>query len=167
MKFYMHMSMGRIIPAKHFHRPNYLHTLGTCGDQNLRLSCMLRSIGFSYNHNYHDFTPHIASARDIEFLPTYDPFITIQNRAGGNISCIRRCHSWFSHREGRAYLTSQKRLQPLLFLLYGAITLKHFHISSIRSTAIHRLRSQTASSHNFCEMSILKVGYTSPPLTFG
>ncbi len=75
-----------------------------------------------------------------------------------DVGRIRRRDIRLGHREGRADLAAQQRLEPALLLRVGRVANEHFHVAGVRRVAVERLRRDPRPAHDLAQRRVFEVG---------
>ncbi len=136
----MAVAVGRVVVAEDVHHLQHLHAFGLNRDEDLRLARVARRVRLGDAHHDHDLAARVTDARGPPFLAVEHPLVSLEPRFQGDVGGVRGSDLGLGHRESRADLSVEQGLQPLLFLLLGAVALDHFHVAGVGRGAVHRLR---------------------------
>mmetsp|Transcript_63783 Transcript_63783/g.120778 ORF Transcript_63783/g.120778 Transcript_63783/m.120778 type:complete len:259 (-) Transcript_63783:418-1194(-) len=117
--------------TKDCQRPENLYAWSILGHQNHGLLFVERSREARSAEEDKDLALWANSTRDPPLVTVDHILITIRFDSSADVCGITGSNTWLRHGEGRANLAIQKRLQPLLLLLWAAELLDDLHVSCV------------------------------------
>ena len=160
------MAVRGVVVAKHVQHGLNLHARGVHGHQNLRLALVLGRIRVGDAHENHHLAARVASAGSPPLLAVDDVLVSIQNRRRADVGGVRGGHGGLGHGEGRANLAGEQRLEPLFFLLLGAVALQHLHVAGVGRRAVEHLGRPAGVPHQLRQRRVFQVAQPCPAAGF-
>ena len=118
-----------------------------------------RRVGVGLAHEDRDPAARIAGARDPPLAAVDDVVVAVAHDARLDVGRVRRSDVRLGHREARADLAGEQRLEPALLLLGGAVADQHFHVAGVGRRAVEDLgRERGRAAHDLAERRVLEVG---------
>ena len=118
---------------------------------------MLRRVRIGLAHHDRDLAARIADARRPPLAAVDHIMIAVALDRGFDIGRVRRCDGRLGHQERGTNLAVHQRLQPLLFVLLGAVAHEHFHIAGVRRGAVEHFRRPADMAHLFRQQRVFEI----------
>ena len=126
--------------------------------QDLRLLVMRRVVlAAGADHADHDLAARAARPGDVVLLAVDDVLVADQGRAGVDVLGVGAGGVQLGHAVGRADLSFQQRLQPLLLLLRRAHPFQHFHVAGVGRRAVHDLGGEAHLAQFDGDVGVVEV----------
>ena len=153
----VHVAVGCVVAAEHFHRADDLDPGGVDRHEDLALLLVGVGVRAGAHHRDHDLAARIAGARDVELLAVDHPFVAVEHGRGLDLLGVAAHDAGLGHRVGRADLAAQQRLEPALLLLRGAHPLEHLHVAGVGRRAVEALAGQTVLAEFDGDVGVVEV----------
>jgi hypothetical protein len=96
-------------------------------------------VGVGLAHQDEDLAALVGRAGDPPLAAVDDVVVAVAHDAGLDVGGVRRRDVRLGHRERRADLARQQRLEPLLLLLRGAEQVQRLHVAGVGCLAVDHL----------------------------
>ena len=124
--------------------------------------CLWR-VGVAAAHEDRDPAPWIAGSGDPPLASVDDVVAAVPADRRLDVRRIRGRDVRLRHRETRADVSGEQRLQPLPLLLGRPVADQHFHVAGVGRRAVEDLgRERQRASHDFAERRVFGVGEAGP-----
>src|SRR5579875_1571052 len=163
---YFGMAVRRVVITEDRQRALDLDSRCVHRYQDHRLLQMRGRSRIGFAHEDEDLAARAAAVRRPPLAAVYDVLIAIYLDARGDVRRVRRCDAGFRHRESRADLAAQERLEPPFLLLLVAVANEGFHVARVGRIAIERFRRDMRTAHDLAYRRVLGVAEACAVLAF-
>ena len=118
-------------------------------------------------HRHHDRETRAHGARREPLVAVDHVVVAVAVGARAQAGGIRARDLGLGHREARADLARQQRLEPALLLLGRPELREDLHVAGVRGGAVEGARGQRAAAHDLAERGVLEVGEPGAVLRVG
>ena len=113
-------------------------------------------------HEDQDLAARIAGAGDPPLAAVDDVVVAVADDARLDVGRVRRGDVGLGHREARADLAGEQRLEPSPALLRRAVADQHFHVAGVGRRAVEDLGGERRPAHDLAERRVLALVSPAP-----
>jgi hypothetical protein len=117
-----------------------------------------RAVGIGLAHHDHDLAARIEDSRRPPLQAVDHVVVAVAADLGADVGGVRRRHLGLGHRERRADLPVEQRLEPALLLLGVPVARDHLHVPGVGRGAVEHLGREPDAAHHLAQRRVLEVG---------
>ena len=152
-----HLPVARsLVVAHHRHRPDALEAGRVDRHEDHARPLVRRRVGVGHDHRDRQRGPVVARGEPL--VAVDDPLVAVQLGARDQPGRVGAGALRLRHREARADLAVEQRLEPALLLRVGAVLGEDLHVAGVGRRAVEDHRRDAAAAHLLAEHPVLPVG---------
>ena len=168
LKHHFRRTVGHAVEAEHRQWSQHLDPGRVHRHQDHRLLlvavCVVR-VGLA--HEDGDLATRVGGVGGVPLEAVDHVVVAVAHDRAFDVGRVAGRHPGLGHREARADLAGQQRLEPLFLMLGRAVARQHFHVAGVGRAAVKDLGRQEAAAHDLAQWCVLQVRQSRSVLRLG